>query len=80
MTWCPLEDNSEKTDPSPTEFGERLLWYSWAVKDNLLFDELKSANLNYLGVITTGVYGEKAQLPNNKISAFIWKYISTYQL
>ena len=31
-------------------------WYSWAVKDDLLFDELASANLNYLAFTTTGVW------------------------
>ena len=34
-------------------------WYSWAVKDDLLFDELDSANLNYLADLaftTIGVW------------------------
>ena len=30
-------------------------WYCWAVKDDLLFDELNSANLNYLAFTTKGI-------------------------
>ena len=31
-------------------------WYNWVVKDDLFFDELNSANPNYLALTTTGVW------------------------